>query len=147
MSEKVRSFREVLKEAQRLGYAEADPTLDVQGGDSAHKLAILASLAYGTPVPVDNVYTEGIDKITPVDIAFSETFGYKIKLLAIAKLSNGKVEVRVHPTMIKKEDIIAKVSGVFNAIGIIGESVGETLFLWARSRIDAHWKRRYQRFN
>jgi homoserine dehydrogenase len=128
MSEKGRSFRDVLKEAQQLGYAEADPTLDVQGGDSAHKLAILASLAYGTPVPMEGVYTEGIDKITPVDIAFSETFGYKIKLLAIAKLSNGRVEVRVHPTMIPKDDILAKVNGVFNAIGVIGESVGETLF-------------------
>ncbi len=128
MSEARRGFREVLKEAQQLGYAEADPTLDIGGGDSAHKLAILASLAFGTAVPIKDVYTEGIEKITPVDIAFSESFGYKIKLLAIAKLSNQKVEVRVHPTMIPKEDLLAKVNGVFNAIGVIGESVGETLF-------------------
>ncbi len=128
MSEEGRGFLEVLKEAQGLGYAEADPTLDIGGGDSAHKIAILTTLAYGTPVPIQEVYTEGIDKVTPLDIAFAEAFGYKMKLLAIAKLSDGKVEARVHPTMIPKGDILAKVDGVFNAIGLVGEAVGETLF-------------------
>ncbi len=128
MSEGGRGFSDVLKEAQSLGYAEADPTLDVGGGDSAHKLAILASLAYGTPVPIEDVYTEGIDKVTPLDIAFAQEFGYKMKLLAIAKLSDGKIEARVHPTMIPEDEILAKVNGVYNAIGIVGESVGETLF-------------------
>ncbi len=128
MSEKGREFLDVLKEAQTLGYAEADPTLDVSGGDSAHKLAILATLAYGTPVPIEEIYTEGIDHVTPLDITFAETLGYKIKLLAIAKHFDGKIEARVHPTMIPKEEMLAQVNGVFNAIYIIGESVGESLF-------------------
>ncbi len=128
MSDEGRAFLEVLKEAQSLGYAEADPTLDVGGGDSAHKLAILALLAFGTPIAVKDIFTEGIDKVAPQDIAFAEAFGYKMKLLAIAKLVSGKLEARVHPTMIPKDEILAKVNGVFNAIGVVGESIGETLF-------------------
>jgi homoserine dehydrogenase len=128
MSERGRDFSDVLKEAQDLGYAEADPTLDISGGDSAHKLAILATLAYGTPVPIEEIYTEGISHITPMDITFAETLGYKIKLLAIAKHAEGKIEARVHPTMISKDEMLAQVNGVFNAIYIIGESVGESLF-------------------
>jgi len=128
MSEEGRDFSEALKEAQRLGFAEANPQLDINGGDPAHKLAILAMLAYGTPVPLEKIYTEGIDRVTPIDITFAERLGYKIKLLAITKLSEGRLEARVHPTMIPKEEILAQVNGVFNAISIIGESVGESLF-------------------
>jgi homoserine dehydrogenase len=128
MSEQMAAFPEALKEAQSLGYAEADPALDIGGGDSAHKLAILAALAFGTPVPIKNIYTEGIAHITPLDIAYAEKFGYKMKLLAIAKRVSGKMEARVHPTMVPKETILAKVNGVFNAICVVGESVGETLF-------------------
>jgi homoserine dehydrogenase len=128
MSAEGRDFSEVLKEAQSLGYAEANPKLDVGGGDSAHKLAILALLAFGTPISIDDIFTEGIDKISPQDIAFASEFGYTMKLLAIAKEVAGKLEARVHPTMIPKDEILAKVNGVFNAIGILGKSVGETLF-------------------
>ncbi|MEK7286856.1 MAG: homoserine dehydrogenase [Nitrospirota bacterium] len=128
MSNEKASFSDVLKEAQVLGYAEADPTLDIGGGDSAHKLAILASLAFGTPVPIKEVYTEGIAQITPMDIAYADQFGYQMKLLAIAKIADGQIEARVHPTMLPKETLLAKVNGVFNAICVVGESVGETLF-------------------
>ena len=128
MSEEGGDFSAVLKEAQALGYAESDPTLDIGGGDSAHKLAILASLAFGTPVPVKEVYTEGIDHLTALDLSFAETLGYKMKLLAITKLSHGELQIRVHPTLIAKDEILAKVNGVFNAIYIRGESVGESLF-------------------
>ena len=128
MSDEGRGFSEVLEDAQSLGYAEADPTLDVGGGDSAHKLAILAMLSFGTSVSVKDIFTEGIDKVAPQDIVFAEQFGYKMKLLAIAKQDKETLEVRVHPTMIPKNEILAKVNGVFNAICIVGQSVGETLF-------------------
>ena len=129
MSEEKSDFLEVLKEAQSLGYAEANPAMDVGGGDSAHKLALLASLAFGTPVSVHEVYTEGIDHLMPLDLSFAETLGYKMKLLAITKISSsGELQVRVHPTLISKDEILAKVNGVFNAIYIRGESVGESLF-------------------
>lgn len=128
MSEEGKEFAEVLSEAKQLGYAEADPTLDVEGIDSAHKLAILANLAFGTPVTLKEIYTEGISKITPLDIAYAEGFGYTLKLLAITKVEGGEIEARVHPTMIPKEYLLAKVSGVFNAVYIVGKAVGETLF-------------------
>ncbi|HZR47422.1 MAG TPA: homoserine dehydrogenase [Candidatus Manganitrophaceae bacterium] len=128
MTDQGKKFSDVLAEAQRLGYAEADPTLDVEGADSAHKLAVLTNLAFGTPVPLKEIYTEGVDRVTPVDIAFAEEFGYKIKLLAIAKLADGEIEARVHPTMIPKEYLLSRVEGVHNAVYIVGESVGELLF-------------------
>lgn len=121
-------FSDALKEAQRLGYAEADPTFDIEGIDSAHKLAILATLAYGMPLSFDKIYTEGITKITAQDIEFAGELGYKIKLLAIAKFSNNEVELRVHPTMLPKDYFISKVDGVFNAIHVQGDAVGDTLY-------------------
>ncbi|MEW6409609.1 MAG: homoserine dehydrogenase [Nitrospirota bacterium] len=122
------SFKEALKEAQRSGYAETDPTLDIEGIDSAHKLIILASMAFGTPLRFDDAYIEGISNLAPVDIRFAEEFGYTIKLLAIAKMVNGEVEVRVHPTMLPREYLISKVDGVYNAIYVVGDAVGSTLF-------------------
>lgn len=121
-------FSDALKEAQRLGYAEADPTYDIEGIDSAHKLAILASLAYNIPLSFNDVYKEGITRITSQDIGFAGELGYKIKLLAIAKASDGKVELRVHPTMVPKDYFISKVDGVFNAIYVQGDAVGDTLY-------------------
>ena len=121
-------FSTVLKEAQELGYAEADPTLDVGGADSAHKLTILASLAFGIPLSYEEVYTEGITGITPLDIAFASELGFKIKLLAIAKAEGGKVELRVHPTMLPKDYLISQVDGVMNAIYVNGRETGDTLY-------------------
>jgi homoserine dehydrogenase len=118
----------VLKEAQAKGYAEADPTFDIEGIDSAHKLAILTMLAFGTPVKFDDVYTEGISKITPIDIEFARDLGYKIKLLAITKMVHGEVEARIHPTMVPGSFPIATVDGVFNALFVKGNAVGNTLF-------------------
>lgn len=121
-------FQDALRQAQDLGYAEADPTLDIEGIDSAHKITILASLAYGIPLSFNSVYCEGITTITAQDIAFAREFGYKIKLLAITKILNGEIEIRVHPTMIPEDYLIAKVDGVFNAIYVEGDSVGSTLY-------------------
>jgi homoserine dehydrogenase len=123
-----RKFEEVLEEAQAKGYAESDPTFDIEGIDSAHKLAILTMLCYGTPVKFDDIYTEGISKITPLDIDFARDLGYKIKLLAITKMVNGEVEARVHPTMLPEEFPIATVDGVYNALSVVGDAVGSTLF-------------------
>jgi homoserine dehydrogenase len=123
-----RKFEDVLGEAQAMGYAEADPTFDIEGIDSAHKLAILTMLAYGTPVKFGDIYTEGISKITPLDIDFAKELGYKIKLLAITKTVNGEVEARVHPTMLPEEYPIATVDGVFNALSVVGDAVGSTMF-------------------
>lgn len=128
MTEEKIEFSEALREAQTLGYAEADPAFDVGGIDSAHKLAILASLSFGIPLSFKKIYTEGITKITPLDIGFASELGYKIKLLAIAKQSNKEVELRVHPTMLPKEYLISDVSGVFNAIYIEGDAIGSALY-------------------
>ena len=128
MTEERREFDEVLLEAQRLGYAEADPTYDIEGIDSAHKLAILASLSYGTRFSIKDVYREGISWISPMDIEFARELGYKVKLLAIAKEIDGKVELRVHPTMIPEGNLISKVDGVFNAVYVEGDAVGATLY-------------------
>jgi homoserine dehydrogenase len=128
MTEEGADFQSVLKEAQDLGYAEADPTFDIEGIDSAHKLTIMASLSYGIPLSFKKVFTEGITKITPLDIEFAQEFGYRIKLLAIAKLVGNEVELRVHPTMIPNDYLISSVSGVFNAIYINGDATGEALY-------------------
>lgn len=123
-----RKFDEVLKEAQTKGYAEADPTFDIEGIDSAHKLAVLTMLAFGTPVKFDDIYTEGISKITPLDIDFARDLGYKIKLLAITKMTNGEIEARVHPTMLPESYPLSTVDGVFNALSVVGDAVGSTMF-------------------
>lgn len=122
------SFEAVLKDAQQAGYAEANPAFDVEGIDSAHKLAILVSLAYGTPVNFKEIYTEGITHITPTDIAYAKQFGFTIKLLGIAKLVDGEVEARVHPTMLPSRSPLAQVEGVYNAIQLVGDAVGDVVF-------------------
>jgi homoserine dehydrogenase len=126
-SEKV-EFDAALKEAQQLGYAEADPTFDIEGIDSAHKLTLISSLVYGIPLSYEKIHCEGISKISTIDIDFAGELGYNIKLLAITKVANGEVEMRVHPTMIPKDFMLAKVDGVFNAIYVLGDAVGETLY-------------------
>ena len=123
-----RKFEEVLKEAQAMGYAEADPTFDIEGIDSAHKLAVLTMLTYGTPVKFEEIYTEGISNISPLDIDFARDLGYKIKLLAITKMVDGEIEARVHPTMLPEEYPIATVDGVYNALSVVGDAVGSTMF-------------------
>ncbi|OGW41288.1 MAG: homoserine dehydrogenase [Nitrospirae bacterium RBG_13_39_12] len=128
MTEENVEFSDALREAQELGYAEADPTLDIEGIDSAHKLAILASLCYGIPVPYKNIYTEGISNISTQDISFASDLGYKVKLLAIAKESDNKIELRVHPTMLPKNYLISKVGGSFNAVYVEGDATGSTLY-------------------
>jgi homoserine dehydrogenase len=128
MTEEGRDFAEVLKEAQAKGYAEADPTLDIEGLDSAHKLQILATLAFRTSVDLKDIYTEGITAVTRQDIAYAAELGYRIKLLAIAKATDGRLEIRVHPTMIPAGSPLAAVSGVFNAVFITGDAVGDLMF-------------------
>ena len=128
MTEEDRSFADVLSEAQRAGYAEADPTFDVGGIDTAHKLAILVNLAFGAHVDLKDIYTEGITSISPLDIDFGKVLGYKLKLLAIAKMhEGGEAEARVHPTMVPDEYPIAKVGGVYNAIQIVGDACDDIM--------------------
>ena len=122
------SYDAILKEAQDLGYAEADPTFDVGGYDAAHKLLILASIAYGIDAKPEDILIEGIENVTSEDIAFAKEFGYAIKLLAIAKKDNNEVELRVHAALIKKDEMIAKIDGVMNGVSVVGDKVGETLY-------------------
>ncbi len=126
-----KNFATALKEAQNLGYAEADPSLDINGGDAGHKLLILASLAYGIHAMPEDILIEGIADITPDDMEFANEFGYVIKLLGIAKKQDDEVELRVHPSMIKKESMISKVDGVMNGISVIGDYVGESMYYGA----------------
>jgi len=123
-----REFADVLAEAQRLGYAEADPSFDVDGIDAAHKLTILASIAFGIPLQFDRVYTEGISGITPEDVAYAQELGYRIKHLAIARRTDGEIELRVHPTLIPQRRLIASVEGVMNAILVNADALGPTLY-------------------
>ena len=126
-----RAYEDVLKEAQDLGYAEADPTFDVEGIDAAHKLCILASIAYGIPLSFDEVYTEGISSIEKTDVVFAEELGYRIKHLGIAKQTEAGVELRVHPTLIPESVLLASVEGVMNAVWIDGNASGPTLYYGA----------------
>ncbi len=128
MSDEDRPFADVLAEAQQAGYAEADPTFDVEGIDTAHKLAILVHLAFGIPVRLDQIHTEGITNISPIDIEFGRQFGYTLKLLAIAKAADGEVEARVHPTLVPEDFPIAQVGGVYNAVQIVGDAAGDLMF-------------------
>jgi homoserine dehydrogenase len=120
-------FSDVLREAQDLGYAELDPTFDVEGIDAAHKLTILLSIAYGVPIDFDAVYTEGISKITPLDIQFIKEFGYRIKLLAISKDDGEAIEARVHPTLIPEKSLLANVNDAYNALYVTGDAVGNVM--------------------
>lgn len=131
MRDKGREFADVLAEAQALGYAEADPTFDVEGIDAAHKLTILASIAFGIPLQFDKVYTEGITQITRDDVDYAEALGYRIKHLGIARKTSEGIELRVHPTLIPARRLIANVDGVMNAILVKGDAVGPTLYYGA----------------
>ena len=131
MREKGASFDDVLKQAQQLGYAEADPTFDIEGVDAAHKLTIMAAIGFGMPMQFPAVYTEGISKLTREDIQYAEELGYRIKLLGIAKRKSNGIELRVHPTLIPTKRLIANVEGVMNAILVKGDAVGQTMFYGA----------------
>jgi homoserine dehydrogenase len=131
MRDKGRDFADVLAEAQALGYAEADPTFDVEGIDAAHKLTILASIAFGIPLQYDKVYIEGITGITRLDVEYANKLGYRIKHLGIARKMPNGIELRVHPTLIPKRRLIANVNGVMNAIVIKGDAVGPSLYYGA----------------
>ena len=128
MAAHARQFDDVLQQAQALGYAEADPAFDVEGIDAAHKLSIMAAIAFGIPLQFHNIYTEGISHITPEDINYAAELGYRIKHLGIAKLSAQGVELRVHPTLISKKLLLANVDGVGNAVVVHGNAVGSTLY-------------------
>jgi homoserine dehydrogenase len=131
MREKGRAFEDVLKEAQALGYAEADPTFDVEGIDAAHKLTILASIAFGIPLQFDKAYTEGITQLTTADVNYAEALGYRIKHLGVARRTEQGIELRVHPTLIPADRLLANVNGVMNAVMVNGDAVGSTLYYGA----------------
>ncbi|WP_296752477.1 homoserine dehydrogenase [Thiobacillus sp.] len=131
MRDKGAAFDDVLKEAQRLGYAEADPTFDIEGIDAAHKLTILSAIAFGIPMQFDHAYTEGISKLTREDVQYAEELGYRIKLLGIARRVEAGIELRVHPTLIPERRLIANVDGAMNAVLVEGDAVGPTLYYGA----------------
>ena len=131
MRDKGRDFADVLAEAQALGYAEADPTFDVEGIDAAHKLTILASIAFSIPLQFDKTFTEGISKVTTEDVTYAEELGYRIKHLGVARRTDKGIEMRVHPTLIPEKRLIANVDGVMNAVLVQGDAVGPTLYYGA----------------
>jgi homoserine dehydrogenase len=131
MREKGAAFATVLKEAQARGYAEADPTFDVEGIDAAHKLTIMSAIAFGVPMQFDKAYTEGISKLDPADMRYAEELGYRIKLLGITRRTPAGIELRVHPTLIPAKRLIANVEGVMNAVLVQGDAVGPTLYYGA----------------
>ncbi|SHI71091.1 homoserine dehydrogenase [Malonomonas rubra DSM 5091] len=137
MTENGSDFAPVLKDAQELGYAEADPTFDIEGVDTAHKIALLAALCFGTKVDFDKVYTEGITNVAAIDIQFATQMGYKIKLLAIGKNLGDQIEVRVHPTMIPDSYQLSEVDGVFNAVRLSGDFLGPALLYGSGAGMDA----------
>jgi homoserine dehydrogenase len=128
MRDKGSSFADVLKEAQRLGYAEADPTFDIEGIDAAHKASIMSAIAFGVPVQFDQAHIEGITQLEPIDIKYAEQLGYRIKLLGITKKTSHGIELRVHPTLIPAKRLIASVEGAMNAVQVYGDAVGTTLY-------------------
>ena len=131
MRDKGRAFADVLQEAQELGYAEADPTFDVEGIDAAHKLTILSSVAFGIPLQFDQCYTEGISKISAQDVANAESLGFRIKHLGLTRRTSEGIELRVHPTLIPEKRLIANVNGVMNAVLVEGDAVGPTMYYGA----------------
>ncbi len=131
MRDKGLNFSDVLGEAQRLGYAEADPTFDVEGIDAAHKLTIMSAIAFGMPMKFEQAYTEGITKLQQVDIKYAEELGYRVKLLGITKRTDDGVELRVHPTLIPEKRLVANVNGAMNAVVVKGDAVGPTLYYGA----------------
>ena len=131
MREKGLTYQDVIGEAQRLGYAEADPTFDVEGIDAAHKLTIMSAIAFGMPMKFDQAYTEGITKLAQADIKYAEELGYRIKLLGITKRTTNGVELRVHPTLIPEKRLVANVNGAMNAVVVKGDAVGPTLYYGA----------------
>ena len=131
MRDKGLAFSDVLGEAQRLGYAEADPTFDVEGIDAAHKLMIMSAIGFGVPMQFDKVYTEGITKLESKDIRYAEELGYRVKLLGMTKHSGNGIEIRVHPTLIPEKRLIANVDGAMNAVVVKGDAVGPTLYYGA----------------
>jgi homoserine dehydrogenase len=131
MREKGLRYEDVIAEAQRLGYAEADPTFDVEGIDAAHKLTIMSAIAFGMPMKFDQAYTEGITKLQQTDIQYAEELGYRVKLLGITKRTDKGVELRVHPTLIPEKRLIANVNGAMNAVVVSGDAVGPTLYYGA----------------
>ena len=137
MKENNLSFNVALKQAQELGFAEADPTFDIEGIDAAHKITILASLAFGIPINFDAAYIEGITQLTQKDITYAEELGYRIKLLAITKLVSDGVELRVHPTLIPEKRLVANVNGPMNAVLVKGNMVGPTLYYGAGAGAEA----------
>jgi homoserine dehydrogenase len=128
MRDKGLDFDVVLKEAQRLGYAEADPTFDIEGVDAAHKATIMSAIAFGIPMQFDKAHVEGITKLSAVDIKYAEQLGYRIKLLGITKKTKDGIELRVHPTLIPAKRLIANVEGAMNAVQVMGDAVGTTLY-------------------
>jgi homoserine dehydrogenase len=137
MTDEGADFAKVLTDAQAKGYAEADPTFDVEGIDTAHKLALLCSLCFGSRVDVKSIYTEGITRITALDIQFAREFGYKFKLLAIGKRDGDQLEIRVHPTMLDLDHPLAKVDGVFNGVRLVGDFVGPVMLYGYGAGMDA----------
>ncbi len=129
MTEKGAAFGATLKIAQELGYAEADPAFDIDGVDASHKIAILANLAYGTPVSLDTIPTEGIRGIDAIDISFSRDLGFRIKLIAIARETRGKLDIRVHPAMLPEHHPLSQVGGVFNCVAVVGANAGPQAFI------------------
>ncbi len=136
MRDKGREFEDVLSEAQALGYAEADPTFDVEGIDAAHKLCILSSIAFGIPLQFDAVYTEGIGNISTEDVVYAGQLGYRIKHLGVARRNNGGIEMRVHPTLIPEKCLIANVDGVMNAVLVQADKLGPSLYYGAGAGAD-----------
>jgi homoserine dehydrogenase len=128
MRDKGSDFATVLKEAQRLGYAEADPTFDIEGIDAAHKVSIMSAIAFGIPMQFDKAYVEGITNLAATDIKYAEQLGYRIKLLGITKKTKSGIELRVHPTLIPSKRLIANVEGAMNAVQVFGDAVGTTLY-------------------
>jgi homoserine dehydrogenase len=129
MSDQGLDFAEVLKAAQELGYAEADPTFDIEGIDAAQKLALLASLAFGSWVSYEDIYIEGISRLTQLDIAYARELGYRVKLLALAKMDQGQLDVRVHPALVATQSWLANVNGVYNAVALRGDAVGQQMLI------------------